>query len=158
MKILHLAVGAVLLGFGTLALAAEFRIDTTEADGRLVDNIDLPFVNDPAVPGEWLSVDFVAEPGDFVPGVKKFRDELYLGGFNFFPGGKMGVLPDAPEAAPWFKWTRGVVTHSGDKTASRYFIKEIKGASYMFFEWKSGDYTIRHMKPEYYVLKKTARK
>jgi tetratricopeptide (TPR) repeat protein len=26
----------------------------------------------------------------------------------------------------------------------------------MFFEWKSGDYTIRHMKPRYYVLKKTS--
>ncbi|GAG92145.1 unnamed protein product, partial [marine sediment metagenome] len=25
---------------------------------------------------------------------------------------------------------------------------------YMFFEWKSGDYTIRHMKPSYYVLSK----
>jgi len=24
----------------------------------------------------------------------------------------------------------------------------------MFFEWKSGDYTIRYMKPCYYVLKK----
>ncbi len=154
MKILHMAVGAVLLGFGTLALASEIRIVTTEAEGRLVDNIDLAFVNDPAVLGEWLSVDFVAEPGEFVPGVKRFRDDLYLGGFKFFAGGAMAVLPNAPESAPWFRWTRGVVTHSGDKTASRYFIKEIKGASYMFIEWKSGDYVIRHKKPEYYVLKK----
>ena len=35
-----------------------------------------------------------------------------------------------------------------------YLIKEIAGSKYMFFEWKSGDYTIRHMKPKYYVLKK----
>lgn len=154
MKIWHMAVGAALLGFGTLALAAEIRIDTTEADGRLVDNINLPFVSDPAVQGEWLSVDFVKEPGEFAPGVKQFRGDLYLGGFKFFAGGAMAVLPNAPDSAPWFRWTKGVVTHSGDKTASRYFIKEIKGASYMFFEWKSGDYVIRHKQPEYYVLKK----
>ena len=154
MKILHMAVGAALLGLATLALAAEIRIDTIEVDGRLTDNINLPFVNDPAVLGEWRSVDFVAEPGEFAPGAKRFRGDLYLGGFKFFAGGAMAVLPNAPESAPWFRWTKGVVTHSGDKTASRYFIKEIKGASYMFFEWKSGDYVIRHKKPEYYVLKK----
>ncbi len=44
--------------------------------------------------------------------------------------------------------------HSGSKTASKYIIKEIDGGKYMFFEWKSGDYTIRGMKPYYYVLKK----
>jgi len=55
---------------------------------------------------------------------------------------------------PWWTWTKGVVMHSGDRTASRYAIKEINGARYMFFEWKSGDYTIRGNKPEYYVLKK----
>jgi len=154
MKLWHMAVTAVLLGFGTLALAAEIGIVTTEVDGRLVDNIDLPFANDPAVLGEWRSVDFVAEPGDFTPGAKRFRGDLYLGGFRFLAGGKMGVLPFAPKSAPWFNWTKGVVTHSGDKTASRYLIKDLKGATYMFFEWKSGDYTIRHEKPEYYVLKK----
>ena len=154
MKLWHIAVTAALLGFGTLALAAEIRIETAELDGRLVDNIDLPFDGDPAVLGEWRSVDFVAEPGDFVPGAKRFGGELYLGGFNFFHGGAMGVLPNAPASAPWFRWTKGVVTHRGDKTASRYLIKELKGATYMFFEWKSGDYTIRHRAPEYYVLKK----
>lgn len=154
MKPWHIAVTAALLGFGTFALAAELRITTTEVGGRLVDDINLPFVNDPGVLGEWRSVDFVAEPGEFVPGVKRFRDDLYLGGFKFLPSGKMAVLPFAPKGAPWFNWTSGVVTHSGDKTASRYLIKELKGATYMFFEWKSGDYTIRHAKPEYYVLKK----
>lgn len=154
MKIWHIAATAALLAFGSLALAAEIRIVTTEVDGRLADNIDLPFVSDPAVLGEWRSVDFVAGPGDFLPGVKQFQGDLYLGGFKFLPGGAMAVMPFAPGGAPWFRWTKGVVTHSGDKTASRYFIKEIKGASYMFFEWKSGDYTIRHRPPEYYVLKK----
>ena len=41
-----------------------------------------------------------------------------------------------------------------ERTASNYEIKELDGNTYMFFEWKSGDYTIRDMKPDYYVLKK----
>jgi hypothetical protein len=32
----------------------------------------------------------------------------------------------------------------------------MEGSTYMFFEWKSGDYTIRHRKPSYYVLKKVS--
>ncbi|MCX5793219.1 MAG: hypothetical protein NTY45_13525 [Elusimicrobia bacterium] len=117
---------------------------------RIVDNIDLPFVSDPAVLGEWVSVDFVKEPSDFTPGAKRFQGKLYLEGLNFLPGGKT--------AAPWWTWTKGVVMHSGDKTAAAYTIKELNGKEYMFFEWKSGDYTIRHQKPEYYVLKRAAQK
>jgi len=40
------------------------------------------------------------------------------------------------------------------KTAARYIIREIAGRTYVFFEWKSGDYTMRGMKPGYYVLRK----
>ena len=56
------------------------------------------------------------------------------------------------EALGW-TWTKGLLLHSGDQTASRYEIREINGASYLFMEWKSGDVTIAHMKPQYYVLK-----
>ncbi len=154
MKLGILAVIAVLAGFGTLACAEDVKINTTEVNGRLVDDINLPFVNDPAVLGEWVSVDFVRMPGDFVPGYKSFQENLYLGGFKFLPNGAMAVMPFSPGGAPWFRWSKGVVTHNGDKTASRYTITEIKGRTYMFFEWKSGDYTIRHRTPEYYVLRK----
>ncbi|MEA3346672.1 MAG: hypothetical protein U9Q21_01115 [Candidatus Auribacterota bacterium] len=52
-------------------------------------------------------------------------------------------------------WTNGLVIYNHDfKTASKYTIKEIDGSAYMFYEWKSGDYSIRHQKPAYYVLKK----
>ena len=37
------------------------------------DNIDLPFVNDPQVIGEWESVDFVAKPADFNPDQPKWK-------------------------------------------------------------------------------------
>jgi len=110
------------------------------------DNIDLPFKNDPAVIGDWESVDFVESPANFDPAAKAWAGDLYLKELSFLPGGKGGK--------PWWTWTKGVVMHSGDKTASHYEIKKIKGQTYMFFEWKSGDYVLRGMKPNYYVLKK----
>ena len=115
---------------------------------RTADNISLPFVTDEAVLGSWKSVDFVQKPEAFDPEKKSFDGELYLKELVFLPEGRM--------INGWLTWTKGVVMHHGDKTASAYTIKDIAGAKYMFFEWKSGDYTIRHMKPEYYVLKKTA--
>jgi hypothetical protein len=112
------------------------------------DNVDLPFVNDPSVLGEWQSMDFVGDISAFNPAQPTWKGNLYLKGLTFLEGGKM------PQA--WWTWTRGVLIHHGDKTASRYEIKEIGGVSYLFLEWKSGDVTIAGMKPCYYVLRQKA--
>jgi hypothetical protein len=110
-------------------------------------NIDLPFVDDPQVIGEWESVDFVANPSDFNPDKPNWTgDKLFLKGLTFLEDGEM------PQ--PGMTWTKGVVIRHGDKTASHYEIREINGKLYMLFEWKSGDVTIRGMKPKYYVLRK----
>ena len=104
-----------------------------------------PFINDLEALGTWKSVDFIENIGDFKPGTKNFKGDLYLKEMLILENGKTG--------GPW-NWTKGLILHPGDKTAAKYLIKEIAGSKYMFFEWKSGDYTIRHMKPSYYVLKK----
>ncbi len=118
-----------------------------DSRGHKVDKIDYPFVNDPDVIGTWKSVDLIENIGDFNPDVKQWKGgELYLKKLVIQPGGRT--------AKSWWTWTKGLVLHSGDKTASRYIIKELNGSTYMFFEWKSGDYTIRHRKPNYYVLKR----
>lgn len=155
MKLDMIAVIGLLAGLAAFSAAGEVKINTTEVDGRLVDDIDLPFVNDPAVLGDWVSVDFVKTPELFVPGTQAFQGDLYLKGLKFKAKGKLGLLPDGWKAVPWFAWTKGVVMHlGGDHSASRYTIEEISGSTYMFFEWKSGDYIIKHQKPQYYVLRK----
>ena len=116
------------------------------SEKRTSDNIDLPFRNDPTVIGKWTSVDFVKKPSLFTVGTKSSKGDLYLKELTF--------LPDGKTAKTWWTWTKGVVIHNEDKTASAYEIKEINKQKYMFLEWKSGDYTIRHQKPQYYVLKK----
>ncbi len=145
MKIKIIALAALLAGVPAQALEIKSSLNK---DGRLEDDIALPFVADPGVIGTWRPVDFVERPELFVPGKQSFGGELYLKELVFLPEGK--------SPSGWLTWTKGVVMHHGDKTASLYEIKELGGQKYMFFEWKSGDYTIRHRKPEYYVLKKTA--
>ena len=124
---------------------------TINEDGRIVDKIDYPFINDSQIIGTWKSVDFVGEMKQFKVGEKQWKGrggELYLKELIFLPNGRT--------FKPWWTWTKGLVFHSGDKTASKYTLKDIEGSTYMFYEWKSGDYTIRHRKPAYYVLKKAS--
>jgi len=125
--------------------AEDISVPKKKIERRIVDKIDYPFVNDPEVIGTWESVDFVGEIDDFHVDQATRGGGLYLKKMVFFDEGKTG--------GPWI-WTKGLIIHTCDITASKYDIKEIDGEKYMFFEWKSGDYTIRGMKPSYYVLKK----
>jgi len=113
-------------------------------NGGFMDLVNYPFVDDPKVIGTWFSIDSVNHPKEFIPGKKRFKGDLFLKKLTFLPKGKMLHYKAG--------WTKGLVL--GDETASRYIIKQISGAVYMFFEWKSGDYTIRGNAPAYYVLRK----
>ena len=117
---------------------------TINEDGHIVDKTDYPFANDPQVIGGWKSVDFVWDIDEFDPSMKNWQGDLYLNNLIFEEGGDI--------AGNFLTWTKGLVL--SDHTASKYIIREIDGSTYMFFEWKSGDYTIRHMRPHYYVLRK----
>ena len=113
---------------------------------RLVDKVDYPFLNDPNVLGAWKSVDFVENPADFKPGERASDAKLYLNHLIFEPNGIIG--------GNYLTWTKGLVINRHVKTASTYTIKSIDGSDYLFFQWKSGDYIIRHRTPRYYVLKR----
>ncbi len=116
-------------------------------ESRTTDKIDYPFVCDRQVIGTWKSVDFVEEPQDFQPGRRRWKaGPLFLK--------QLVILPDGKTANPRQTWTKGLILNSSSKTASRYKLQELNGSTYMFFEWKSGDYTFRRMKPKYYVLRK----
>lgn len=113
-----------------------------------MENIDLPFIDDPEIIGTWEIVDFVEAIDRFDPDDIQWKDEFFLKGMTFTEGG-------ATQSPVW-TWTKGVIINHGDKTACHYVIREIDGAAYLFFEWKSGDYTLRGEEPDYYVLKRAA--
>jgi beta-lactamase regulating signal transducer with metallopeptidase domain len=111
---------------------------------RIVDRTDYPFVDDPAVRGKWVSVDFVKTIEEFRPREKQWGSSLFLKELTFQNGGTM--------AQTWYTWTKGLVISKEGQTASAYTIKTLNGKNYLFFEWKSGDYVYGHRKPYYYVL------
>ncbi len=122
---------------------------------RIVDNIDYPFVDDQRVIGKWESVDFVDEIEQFKPDKRMYNDELYLTALAFIDGGDTLIGFEGGSLSNGaFTWTKGMILDEVDRTASNYEIKELDGNTYMLFEWKSGDYIFRGMKPGYYVLKK----
>lgn len=129
----------------------------SNASESTLDNIDMPFVNDPDVVGTWISVDFVKNISDFDPANKFWQANLYLEKLTFLNNGELSVKTidmKKTESAFGSTWTKGYVLSQTYETASKYEIREIDGSKYMFFEWKSGDYIIRHMTPCYYILKK----
>ena len=125
--------------------AKSSAVSFIDEDGYIVDKVDYPFVNDPQVIGGWRGVDFLRDIAQFDPDQRHWSGDLYLKELFFRDGGKTNWA---------FSWTKGLVLHAGDKTASKYLIKDINGSPYLFLEWKSGDYTFGHRKPLYYVLKK----
>jgi bla regulator protein BlaR1 len=125
-----------------VAFQRESRIPAPPS--RTVDKVDYPFMDDPQLLGTWHTVDYVKSPEAFHPGSMAWKwGDLQLKALTFLPNGKTDT---------GFTWTNGLVLHRGQKTASRYSVRSIDGHPYLFMEWKSGDYTIRGMKPEYYVL------
>lgn len=122
---------------------------------RKEDKIDYPFSNDPQMLGTWQSVDFVEDINDFEPGIKSWLGDLYLTEFTILEDGELIASTTSGEAPQGLlTWTEDLIIDKQDKTASKCEIREIDGEAYMFFEWKSGDYIFRGMKPWYYVLEK----
>ena len=78
---------------------------------------------------------------------------------SFYSGGEMTIrtMKDGESAEfsnPSITWTSGLVVNKLNKTASKCEIKDIDGETFMFYQWKAGDYIHRGMKPSYYVLRK----
>lgn len=123
---------------------------------RKEDRIDYPFVADPQVLGRWESVDVAIKPEDFNPGTTNYpASDLHLKGLNISENGSISAsFKDRANESDTYTWTKGFVLCERNKTASQYIIREIDGSTYMFFQWKGGDYVLRNMEPHYYILKK----
>ena len=76
------------------------------AEEVIRDNIDLPFVNDPQVIGEWQSTDFVSNISDFNVDKPAWKEKLFLEGLMFLENGKT--------AKEWWTWTHWCETNLYD--------------------------------------------
>jgi tRNA A-37 threonylcarbamoyl transferase component Bud32 len=132
-------VGSMTLGF--LAVAAVVHLWCC----RIVDDIHLSFVDDPRAIGRWTTVDFVNVPEQFTPDSRSWRHEFFFKEIALLPGGKT--------TRPNHDWTKGLLLNKEDRTAESYSIREIGGTNYLFMQWKSGEYTLLHKEPSFYVLR-----
>jgi bla regulator protein BlaR1 len=122
---------------------------------RKVDNIDIPFVNDERVLGTWEYANIVKTIDEFQPDIPLSNEAPNIPKLEFLPNGEMKILNELNEIEQTaFTWTNGFILNPVDQTCSAYTISEINGITYLFFEWKSGDYTFRMMEPWFYVMKK----
>ena len=123
-------------------------------EGR-TDNTDIEFVTDENLIGRWGYVDFIERIEGFDSDHISWQGERYLKTLEFQPDGSMTTGTESAELLPTvLRWTEGFVLNEVEKTCSAYRIKNIGGTDYLFFEWKSGDYTLRGMDPWFYVFKK----
>lgn len=121
------------------------------------DNIDLPFIDDPAVHGIWISMDYVDEMNIFDPKKRTADFTLWLREMDFLPDGRARKRYNNNDQSQKAHWTKGTLLeqHFGEGgIASAYTLRTINGEDYLFFEWKSGDYIWGKMKPSYYVFRK----
>ncbi|MBN2020981.1 MAG: DUF4019 domain-containing protein [Sedimentisphaerales bacterium] len=111
------------------------------------DKIKSAFISEPALVGKWVSVDFVKDANEFNPDKKQWRGDLFLKDTEFRPDGTttLGCF-----------WTKGWIIDDESDIKAEYEIRDINGTTYLFLPWLSGDVTIRHQKPKYYVLKKVS--
>jgi hypothetical protein len=113
---------------------------------RIIEDIDLPFIEDTQIIGKWQSIDFVNDFEGYIPSVSSKK--LFIGDLTFNNDGIVNGIHK-------YKWTKGfVMEFPYQQTKSKYIIKEINGEQYLFIQWKSGNYVFRHTEPSFYVFKK----
>jgi hypothetical protein len=133
---------------------------TKDSNGSISESIDYKFVLDQDLIGQWEQIDFVANPNDFDGKDISRKDYVWPVTHNFYNDGKMistSVNANGGKETQNHTWTKNYVLNMGaNNTVSSYQIKQINGKTFMFVQWKSGDYTIRGQKPSYFVLIKTS--
>lgn len=135
----------VMIIIGVLCIAS-LGLLTHAYVNRAIENTDLTFIMDNQIVGKWETVDYVSSYEGYIP--REVEDDF---SFEFLTFNEGGTIEERKES----KWTKGYIIQFPLKnTKSQYYVREINGDSYLFAEWKSGDYVYRHMRPRYYVLKK----
>lgn len=120
-------------------------------DFAIRENVDLPFIDDDEVLGEWISVGYVENINDF--NADELRSDLWMNKVIFEKEGKV-TRYYADESLWNDRWTKGKLLDLTKKLASNYNFKIINDETYMFMEWKMGNFTYGHFPPTYYVLKR----
>ncbi|MDE6620499.1 MAG: MerR family transcriptional regulator [Lachnospiraceae bacterium] len=119
------------------------------------DDLDIPFVNDERVLGDWKAFDFIRNKEEFAPDVNHIPQERLF--FKHMHFGEEGFLisvylDETISGKEIQSWTKGYVIRHYNHTACAYEIVTVDDTDYMIIEWKSGDYRWGGYDTDYYVF------
>lgn len=124
------------------------------------DNIDMPFIEDKELIGEWKSIDFIKNKEIFNPKknfIKQYTDKLFLDKIIVTNDNDCIKILNKQEVKKSnnITYTKNYIFNlCCENTASKYEIINKNNKKYLIVEWKSGDYIYGNMINGYYVLEK----
>jgi bla regulator protein BlaR1 len=123
---------------------------------KKVDETEVPFEHDESIIGIWEYADFISIIDNFKPEKVSWEGEPpYLKRLEFMADGDLHAVFESDQLGiGLLTWTKDFIISKTDETCSPYTIKTIGNSVYLFFEWKSGDYSFKMKDPYFYVLKK----
>ncbi len=124
-------------------------------NGVIHESMDYKFVTDKDAIGQWTAINFVASPDEFDGKDTTKQSFIETSIRNFYDNGKEAHYANKANGAAMTQWTKGYIWGSDD-TICEYVIKQLNGKTFMFVQWKTGDYTVRGQKPNYMVYMKTS--
>lgn len=129
------------------------HIRYTQDEIKNKDNVDYTFEIDEDVIGTYEAISYV---DDIDLNFKLTNKEtLYLNEIIFIKDGTLIYETIDGKVINDLHWTKGrVIDNVCDFTSSMYKIIHKDDQTYLFFEWKNGDYIYGKRKPKYYVFLK----
>ena len=117
------------------------------------DNVNLPYIQDNMVLGEWEAVDMIRDPAAFTANPDKWiKESLWIRGMQFFERGRCVKIGTA--VVRQYHYTAGVILSEENETAEKYTIRQANGEDYLITEHKSGDYSYLGKVSVYYVFRR----
>ncbi len=136
------AVGALLLLAWNVLKNSAYR--KSHPPQALEYRIAAPFMDDPAILGQWVFVDRTNL-------LACFQIDEKQAGKSKPPFQKITFLPLGETEHSQLGWIKGFVLQTETKTANRYALKSISGIKYMLLEWLGSN-----QRPKFYLFRKVA--
>ena len=116
------------------------------------DDIDLSFVPDDAILGEWTACGFCQNKELFDPTAPAAN--LFWSKVCFLPNGSCTLVYENETISgdQQVSWTKGVLLRHFNHCACAYELRRIQDTEYLFIEWKSGDWRWGGFDTDYYVF------
>ncbi|MBE6024057.1 MAG: hypothetical protein E7231_12745 [Cellulosilyticum sp.] len=127
-------------------------LEDIEIPEMRIDDTNIPFVYNEEMIGKWKAVACEWKIEDWQVG--KVTPDLPLQELEIKENEMVNTKGQGETYIDLWRWSDTKIINLNDSTVMNCILKEIDGDTYMFMEWKSGDYTDNGRDPAYYILKK----